>query len=147
MFYTKSCINQVGGTRPCSFLHKKRYTVRGHTNSYIKTVHTKSYINLVGGTRPSYRFLYLVYKRTLYRCRAALLRIAVCGARRLSIHNGVSIQICRRYWRRGQGEKNDRKKKSFSVSCFWGNRKTDIKKSGKKPTEENRVGFSVVFFF
>ncbi|CAM9512033.1 unnamed protein product, partial [Laminaria digitata] len=32
----------------------------------------------------------------------------VCGlgVSMLSIHNGVSIQICRCYWCRGQGEKN-----------------------------------------
>ena len=57
------------------------------------------------------------------------------GARGLSIRNGVSIQICRRYWRRGQGKKTDRKNRvGFSVS-FLG--------VTEKPTEKDDFRFSV----
>ena len=126
----RSYINQLGGTRPCSFLYKKLYTVRGHTNLYIKTVHTKSYINHVGGTRPSYQFLYCTwYIKERYAGAVLLCCVLLsAGARGLSIRNGVSIQICRRYWRRGQGKKPIEKTESIFGFVSWGNRKTDRKK-------------------
>ena len=72
------------------------------------------------------------------------------GARGLSMHDGVSIQICKRYWHRGQGkETNQKKRVGISVSFFWGNRKTDFKsrfsvgKNREKPTGKNDFRFSV----
>ena len=71
------------------------------------------------------------------------------GARGLSIHDGVSIQICRRYWRRGQGGKTTEKNRvGFSVSCLWGNRKTGFKKSGKKKRpKKNESVFRFRFYW
>ena len=70
--------------------------------------------------------------------------------RGLSVHDGVSIQICRRYWRREQGKKTTEKNRvGFSVSFFLGNRKTDFKKSvfgrekPRKTDRKNRLSFSV----
>ena len=62
------------------------------------------------------------------------------GARGLSIHDGVSIQICGRYWRRGQGKKKPTEKNGvgFSVSFFWGNRKTDLVGFRPGKPEQNR---------
>ena len=60
------------------------------------------------------------------------------GARGLSIHDWVSIQICRRCWRRGR-KKTDRKKPSRFVSfVFWGETE-----NREKPTEKNDFRFSV----
>ena len=69
MPYTKSYINQVGVTRPCSFLYKNAIAYDRAIlipTRYVETVHAKSFINHLRGTRQSYQFLYLVYKVTLY---------------------------------------------------------------------------------
>ena len=69
--------------------------------------------------------------------------------RGLSVHDGVSIQICRRYWRREQGKKTTEKNRvGFSVSFFLGNRKTDFKKSvfgREKPRKTDRKNRLSVF--
>ena len=63
--------------------------------------------------------LLLLVLRTV--CRAALLRAGVCCGLALSIHNGISIQICRRYWcMYGAGENKRPKKKEKKTGRFSG---------------------------
>ena len=55
----------------------------------------------------------------------------------VSIHNRVSIQICRRFLRRGHEKKTTEKNRvGFSVSFFLGNRKTE-----KTPPKKTTFGF------
>ena len=55
-------------------------------------------------------------------------------ARGLSKHNGVSIQICRHYWRRGQGKKRKKKTESvFRFRFFGATEKTDFRLSVHNP--------------
>ena len=79
---------------------------------------------------------------------------SACGCLRrlgLSIHDGFQYRYVatRRYWRRGQGKKNDRKNRvGFSVSFFLGNRKTDFKKSvfgREKPRKTDRTNQLSIF--
>ena len=94
-------------------------------------------------------------------CCAAVAALLLCAeAVHVSIHNGVSIQICRRFLRRGQGKKSTTKpSRSFGFVflgnrktdflVFVGNRKTDLKNSvfgcekPKKTTEYTDFRFSV----
>ena len=111
-----------------------RWGVRGHSNCYIQNV--------------------------IYWCCAALLRaVCCCGGvsmllwRRVhvSIHNEVSIRYtCWRYWRRGQGEKKDRKKPSRFFGFVFGatekptsKSRFSVGKNREKLTEKNDFRFSV----
>ena len=74
-------------------------------------------------------------------CCSAACCVLMWRRAHVAIHNGFpyiyiyiiyilrSIHICRRYWRRGQGEKTTRNKNNFFVLFLFGNRKTDFKKT------------------
>ena len=77
----------------------------------------------------------------------ALLLLPCAEAVHVSIHNGISIQICRRFLRGEQGKKRPKKTSRFFGFVFLGNRKTVKSVFGcekrKKPTEKSDLRFSV----
>ena len=111
------------------------------TSMYIKIVHAKSCTRYKphGGTRPSYQFLYLVYKRTLYRCRAACCCLRGFQYRYVSVIGVVDRE-----------KKRPKKTESvFRFRFFWATEKPTLKsrfpvgKNREKTTEKNDFRFSV----
>ena len=71
------------------------------------------------------------------------------GARGRPVHDGVSIQIFRRYWRREQGKKRPRKIESvFRFRFFWATEETTLKSrfsvgENRETDRKNDFRFSV----
>ena len=71
-----------------------------------------------------------------YAAAAAAAAALLCAeAVHVSIHNGVSIQICRRFLRRGHEKKNDLKKQSVFPFRFFG--------VTEKPTLKSRFSVGI----